>query len=254
MADSERRRWPVNPDTGEPIPPRETPGYYPGYHTLDQQAFWDAATRDTIRTRVHDVPPIRFFTAEEAALLTAICARVLPQDDRDEAHRIPIVNHIDARLFENRHEGYRYEDMPPDREAHRLGLSGIDAVARHLFQEGFRKLLPEEQDAVLLTLHEGRPPAGQEIWARMPVHRYWMLLVGDVVAVYYAHPWAWDEIGFGGPAYPRGYFRLERGEPEPWEKAEQRYLWRAPASARSEESCDIGLSGHEAAPGRGGKQ
>ena len=22
---------------------------------------------------------------------------------------------------------------------------------------------------------------------------------------FYAHPWAWNEIGFGGPAYPRGY-------------------------------------------------
>ena len=33
----------------------------------------------------------------------------------------------------------------------------------------------------------------------------------DVVEAYYAHPYAWDEVGFGGPAYPRGYMRLERG-------------------------------------------
>ena len=39
----------------------------------------------------------------------------------------------------------------------------------------------------------------------------------DALEGYYAHPWAWDEIGFGGPAYPRAYTRLERGEPEPWE-------------------------------------
>ena len=43
--------------------------------------------------------------------------------------------------------------------------------------------------------------------------------------MYYSHPWAWDEIGFGGPAYPRAYMRLERGEPEPWEVAEKRYEW-----------------------------
>ncbi len=60
----------------------------------------------------------------------------------------------------------------------------------------------------------------------MPVHRYWMLLLQDCVEAYYAHPLSWDEIGFGGPAYPRGYMRLERGEPEPWEVEELRMRLR----------------------------
>ena len=29
-----------------------------------------------------------------------------------------------------------------------------------------------------------------------------------IVGAFYSHPWAWNEIGFGGPAYPRGYMRL----------------------------------------------
>ena len=56
----------------------------------------------------------------------------------------------------------------------------------------------------------------------------------DAIDAYYAHPWAWDEIGFGGPAYPRAYTRLERGEPEPWEVEEQRYDWLAPRYAVSD--------------------
>jgi hypothetical protein len=28
------------------------------------------------------------------------------------------------------------------------------------------------------------------------------------LAAFYSHPWAWNEIGFGGPAYPRGFMRL----------------------------------------------
>ena len=39
----------------------------------------------------------------------------------------------------------------------------------------------------------------------------------QICGTYYAHPYAWDEIGFGGPAYPRGYFALNNGAPEPWE-------------------------------------
>jgi hypothetical protein len=44
--------------------------------------------------------------------------------------------------------------------------------------------------------------------------------VRQIAGVYYSHPYAWDEIGFGGPAYPRGYFALNHGEPEPWEVRE----------------------------------
>ena len=44
----------------------------------------------------------------------------------------------------------------------------------------------------------------------------------QITGVYYAHPYAWDEIGFGGPAYPRGYFALNHGAPEPWEAARGR--------------------------------
>jgi len=60
------------------------------------------------------------------------------------------------------------------------------------------------------------------------------MLLEDSVNVYYAHPWAWDEIGFGGPAYPRGYMRLENGLPEPWETDEVRYIWTAPADTLSD--------------------
>jgi hypothetical protein len=92
-----------------------------------------------------------------------------------------------------------------------------------------------------------------EIWEKMPVERYWALLVQDCVEAYYAHPWAWDEIGFGGPAYPRAYMRLERGEPEPWEVEEQRYEWDAPPDAISDPD-EPGIAAHsEHAPhGQGG--
>ena len=70
-----------------------------------------------------------------------------------------------------------------------------------------------------------------------------MLLVQDAVDAYYAHPYVWDEIGFGGPAYPRGYMRLEHGMPEPWEVEEQRYEWKAPPTSLSDVYRPIGGPG-----------
>jgi len=244
---------PVDPATSEPLAPREQPGYFPRFNTLAQKAFWDEATRKTVTSRVLEIPPIRFFSFEEAALMKAVCDRVLPQDDRDDAHKIPVVNFIDERLYSNRLDGYRYDDMPTDQDAHRLGLQAIDEIARYIFGDPFVSLRPSAQERVLKTLHDGKPPAGHAIWKRMPVHRFWLLLVQDVVGAYYAHPYAWDEIGFGGPAYPRGYMRLENGEPEPWEVSEKRYEWAAPPGSSSAEFTPVGGSSeHKGSPGQGG--
>jgi hypothetical protein len=223
-----------DPRTGEPIPPRIQPGYYPGYSTLSQQGFWDAATREIVLSRIEPPPAIQFFSDEEAGLLECICDHILPQDDRAVCRRIPIVPFIDQRLYEKRIPGFRFASMPPDGEAYQLGLRAIQSMAKQLFDRGFLEISWREQEEILKSIHAGELTAAQKFWKRLPADRYWALLVQDCVDVYYAHPWSWDEIGFGGPAYPRAYMRLERGEPEYWEVEEQRYEWAAPSEALSD--------------------
>jgi hypothetical protein len=219
---------PIDPTTGRILPPRAQPGYFPGFSTLSQQEFWDEATRNLVLSRVQDIPPIRFFQGEEEALMRAICDRIMPQDDRDDDHKIPVLNYIDQRLYEGRTDGYRFDRMPPDPEAHRLGLRAIDAIARHMYGRPFVELTCIEQDQVLETIHSGNPPAAHDIWQHMSIQHYWALLIQDAIEAYYCHPYAWDEIGFEGPAYPRGYMRQENGLPEPWEVDELRYAWAPP--------------------------
>ncbi|MEO7143476.1 MAG: gluconate 2-dehydrogenase subunit 3 family protein [Bryobacteraceae bacterium] len=244
---------PVETVGGKPLRPMAQPGYYPGFSTLEQQKFWDAKTREVILDRVNHVPEIRFFSPEEARLMQSVCNHIVPQDDRDEAHRIPIVEQIDQRLYLGQHDGYRYEDMPPDREAFRLGLQAIEQIAQHLHGRGFLAIGPREQDEILRSLHDAKPAAGDEIWKRMPVERFWMLLVQDCAEAYYSHPWAWDEVGFGGPAYPRAYMRLGRGEAEPWESEETRYEWQGPATSVSDVYEPVaGQIEHLGSPGQGG--
>ncbi|HEX8918699.1 MAG TPA: gluconate 2-dehydrogenase subunit 3 family protein [Chloroflexota bacterium] len=238
--DGDTGRLPVDPRTGQSIPAGPQPGYYPGFSTLDQQAFWDEATRAVVLDRVHNPPPIRFFAGEERALAQAVFDRVIPQDDRDADHRIPVLNYVDDRLYAGRIDGYRYEDMPPDGEAYRLGLRGIDDTARRMYGSDFTELAPLEQDDVLWQIHGDTPPEEVEAWKRMPPDRFWLMLVSDAVDAYYAHPYAWDEVGFGGPAYPRGYFRLENGQPEPWEKGERRYEWVPPPTSSSGQYKQLG--------------
>ena len=243
-------RRPVSIDTGNAIQPMAQPGYYQGFSTLDQRAFWDETTRDLIERRINEVPPIRFFRdGGELELVTAVIDRVLPQDDRDEQLKIPIVNYVDERLYGGTIDGYRYADMPPDDQAIRLGLQGIDAVASNMYAKRFVDLEPIQQDEVLWTIHRDQPQGGEEIWQRVPADRFWILLLSEVADAYYAHPYAWDEVGFGGPAYPRGYFRVENGRAEPWEVDEQRYEWRGPPTSSSDHYEPLGGRHPHSAPG-----
>ena len=164
----------------------------------------------------------------------AVVDRVLPQDDRTDERRIPILPEIDERLYENRIEGYRFEDMPPDQAAYRIAARAFEQMAQTLHGRPFHELEGRQQEEILKSVREAKPQAAKELWKQMNIERFWAMLVSDVIAVYYAHPWAWDEIGFGGPAYPRGYMRLEEGEPEPWEVEEQRYEWEAPEDSISD--------------------
>ncbi len=251
---TDRERLLRDPRTNEPLPPRAQPGYYPGFSTLSQQSFWDAATREVVRNRIHEIPLIRFFNLEEARLMEIVCEHLIPQDDRDTAHRIPVLPFIDERLHEGRTPGYRFEIMPPDGDAYRLGLQAIEQISRANHQRGFAELSWREQDELLKSIHDAEPmPGAEEIWQRMPIHRYWGLVIQDCVEMYYAHPWAWDEIGFGGPAYPRAYMRLERGEAEPWEVEERRYEWEAPRACVSDPPEDE-VAAHKGHPpaGQGG--
>jgi hypothetical protein len=239
---------PRDPVTGEAFAPRVQPGYYPSFSTLSQSPFWDDSTRQVVDKRVKSPPERKFFTPEAWTFWTAVFGHLIPQTDRVAERRIPIVAVLDHRLANNQTVGYRYESMPQDRVVYEIGIEGIDREAEHRYAGRFLVLPWLQQDIVLKAIHDGKPKAAAEIWKRMHVHRFWQMIMGDAIDAYYAHPWAWDEIGFGGPAYPRAYTRLERGEPEPWEVEEQRYDWHPPANTASSEVDST--SGHHLESGQ----
>ena len=243
----------TDPVTGQALESRDQPGFYPGFSTLGQQNFWDAATRKLVLDRVATIPEIRFFTPGEAATMLAVVDRILPQDDRSASRRIPLLPFLDDRLHNNRIDGYRYEDMPSDQDAYRLAARALEAMAQTLHVTPFHLLDTLRQEEILKSIHDAEPLAAKDLWSGMNIERFWTLLVSDCAAVYYAHPWSWDEIGFGGPAYPRGYMRLEEGQPEPWEVEEQRYEWAAPSDTLSDLEEQHGSGGqHQTTPGQGG--
>jgi hypothetical protein len=195
------------------------PPRFPGYDVLakwDSPSF-DDVTRGVLAHRLDAVPPRRWLTADEWALLDAVNARLLPQPERENP--IPLTPWIDAMLIEDRGEGYRLPDTPPLRDAWRQGLAAVDDEARRLHDLPFAKLDAAAQDAVLQVLADGR--AASPRWQGLDAQHFFIdCLLKTAAGFYYAHPAAWNEIGFGGPANPRGYVRLGFDSRDPWEAKE----------------------------------
>jgi len=196
---------------------------YPNYNVLDKWSSpdWDDQTREVVRKRLEEIPPIRFFTKHETATLTTIAECFVPQPDRVETEKVPIVPRIDEKLFKDERDGYRYEDLPEQREAWRLGLKGIDDAAREFFKgKSFIELEPGAKDKILEIVAKG--DVSGEIWEKMSAKRFFKsVLCSTIIKMYYSHPLAWNEIGYNGPSSPRGHVRKWEGGVDPWEAKEK---------------------------------
>lgn len=187
---------------------------------------WNDQTREVVRKRLDDVPPRQFLTEQQWSLLEAIVDRLVPQPDRETP--IPIVPWLDNMLQQNHSPGYRYADMPPMREAWQKGLDAIAAEALNRHGKSFEELSPEDQDALLTDVQHNRVES--RYWDDLPPGGFFLHhLLKQTVAVYYSHPFAWSEIGYGGPASPRGYARLGLDERDPWEAEEHPFEGAADA-------------------------
>jgi hypothetical protein len=214
---------PKRSETGKPAPPSELPrqrrgitpqlhGRYPDYDVLSQAGHWDEVTRRVVLERVANVPEIRFFTPEEARTLRAFCDVVMAQDAEP---KIPVLELVDQKLFEGKLDGFRFEDLPQDPQTWRLVARQLDATAAARGADGGFAGAEEELQLEIVEAFS----KGQLEWDGIPVGRAFSVVTRTILSEFYSHPWAWNEIGFGGPAYPRGYARLGAGQREHWEGA-----------------------------------
>ena len=190
-------------------------GRYPDYNVLDEADHWDEVTRRLVLDRVEQVPPIRFFTQDEALTVGVFCDVVMAQDREP---RIPVLNMVDAKLFAGELDGFHFADMPDDRETWRRLPLGLDAAARRLGAGDFAGASEDVHTQVVDALAKGKLQG--EVWDELPPDKTWKVVSRAILSAFYSHPWAWNEIGFGGPAYPRGYARLGAGQRESWEGAQ----------------------------------
>jgi hypothetical protein len=182
---------------------------FPGFDVLAQARLWDPVTAGVVLGRLGPPPPIRFFTPTEEAIARPLLDLLLADPDD-----VPVLAMIDARLAEASTDGWRYADLPEDGQAWRDSLAGLDADAHDKCGVGFATC---DQQAHLVQAVQD---LGGGTWHGMPAGHVWSLWTRYACTAFYSHPHAWQEIGFGGPAYPRGYKNIGVDRREPWEVAD----------------------------------
>ena len=185
---------------------------FPGYDVLGEVDTWDAVTAGVVLARLGPPPPIRFFTPPEQAVGAALFDLLLDQRTRP---KVPVLELVDARLAEAITDGWRYEDMPEDGAAFRATFNFLDEDAERAGGAKFHELDHDLQTAIVQRIQDLSSNGDQ--WHGLPAKHVWSLWTRYACAAFYSHPWAWNEIGFGGPAYPRGYKNLGPDKREPWE-------------------------------------
>jgi len=198
---------------------KRNPDRYPDYDVMSKQfsPSWNEITRKVVHARLAVPREPRFFNAHEWETLQAVCARIMPQPATGAI--IPLPSYVDAKITEKHEDGYRYASLPHQGEAWQRGLAALDQEAIDAHGKRFHLLAPEQQDELLLRMQGGKLEC--EAWAGMPCKPFFEhRVIADITHAYYAHPIAWNEIGFGGPASPRGYVRMKLDRRDPWEAAE----------------------------------
>jgi len=188
-------------------------GRFPGFDVLGQSRHWDPVTAGVVTARVAPPAPLKFFAGAEQFCAAALLNLLTGQSDDP---RIPVLEMVDARLAAGETDGWRYADMPEDGQAWRDTLAYLDDDAGARCGTTFAAAPEKDQAALIQSVLDG------DDWHGLPGAQVWSLWTRYACTALYSHPYAWDEMGFPGPAYPRGYKNTGVGGLEPFEVADAR--------------------------------
>ncbi len=188
---------------------------FPGLDVLGQAPHWDQVTADLVATRLNPPSGLAFFNATQAACAGVLLNLLTGQQDDQE---ISVLHMVDARLAAGETDGWRYCDMPEDGQAWRETLACLDEDAAARCGTTFADAPEDDQLALIQAVQD----LAAKDWHELNAAHVWSLWTRYACTALYAHPLAWQEIGFSGPAYPRGYKNTGVDKLEPFEVRDAR--------------------------------
>ena len=191
---------------------------FPGFDVLSQRGYWDPVTAGVVLERLSPQTRVAFFTDAEVSVARPLLDHLMGQEggaaDSIEP-TVDVLDLVDTRLARGETDGWRYDDLPEDGDAWRQSLAWLDDDAQQRFRRSFAHCVGDEQRELIQAVQDLATGGGT--WHGYLASRVWSLWTRYACTAFYSHPYAWNEIGFDGPAYPRGYLTLGVNKREKWE-------------------------------------
>lgn len=187
--------------------------HYPSFDVMKEKENWDDHTREIVEKRLQQ-KKYQQLSLDESILLTQICAQLL-DDTRDSVLHY-VVSHFDSQLGSDIGENQRKPNVPKASVLIREGIRALDQYCTLTYGRQFAGIKDEEKQAILAKMMNNELQLSAD-GINIPAKELFNKLLSEAVSAYYSHPMIWSEIGYAGPAYPRGYVRSELGLRDPWE-------------------------------------
>jgi hypothetical protein len=185
---------------------------YPSYDVLTEKENWDKNTQEVIKERISP-SHLPFFTPEEKEILCAMIPILFPSHLGELS--IDVIS-----IFENRFANRKIIGFPKGSKIEKVIIirQGLKLLSEQIFvqyETVFSKLEKEQQKEVLKKLEENQ--GYLNIWQEINPRLFFTTLVKELISIVYSDPSIWSAIGYGGPAYPRGYYSFGKDQFDPWE-------------------------------------
>lgn len=187
---------------------------YPSFNVLDEKDAWDDHTQQIVTSRNHSMVKYEFLNECEVEILRCVCSLLV--DDSSSGPLEFVISHIDQTLFSSPGEGQRKVGVPAAQELIRQGLEAMEKSSQHMYSISLAELETENQKKMIKDISENKAESSA-IWNGVPQKALFEKLMRLTVESYCSHPRVWSDIGYAGPAYPRGYVRTQLGQLDPWE-------------------------------------
>lgn len=125
-----------------------------------------------------------FFDSHELLTLASLCARLIPQPEREPF--LGIARAIDFRAAQKAAGLWPGSVQFLDAASVQLGLRGLDEISRARQQRDFHQLDAVRQDQILSSLQNGTASGG--VWNTISPRRFFEELLHETMEIYHTAP------------------------------------------------------------------
>lgn len=190
--------------------PKKT--YYPTYDVFSEKNEWDENTKEVIQNRVHATEG-NVLTPEMKRTLQAFSKSLFPSHVGEQTLSVSLI--LDHRLTEKKLKSYPKNSHLSKEEIILHGLVYAEEECIVYDQNPFYQMNDKERMKKILSW---KHQLGEEaIWKQMSCDLFYSTLTSEILKIIYSDPSIWSNIGYGGPAYPRGYYAFGPRQFDSWE-------------------------------------